>query len=103
MTEYPAARDPHRAPMHPGELIREDIIPATGKTKTEIAHLLGISRQHLYDILGEKKPVSPAMAVRLGKLFGNGADVWIRLQTAYDTWHAEREVDVSNIPTIRAA
>ena len=103
MAEYPAVRDPNRCPMHPGELIRDEIIPATGKTKVEIAALLGISRQHLHDILSERKPVSPAVAVRLGKLFGNGADVWVRLQAAYDTWHAKRNVDVSKIPTIRAA
>ena len=103
MTEYPAVRDPSRCPTHPGELLRDVVIPATGKTKTEIASLLGISRQHLHDILSEKKPVSPTVAVRLGKLFGNGADVWVRLQAAYDTWHAKRNVDVSKIPTIRAA
>ena len=75
---------------------------ATGRTKAEIAQLLGVSRQHLYDILRERKPVSPAMAVRLGKLFGDGAGVWVRMQAAYDTWHAERKEDVSNIPTLRA-
>jgi addiction module HigA family antidote len=85
--------------------LREDIIPATGKSKTEIASLLGISRQHLYDILEERKPVSAAVAVRLGKLFGDGAGVWMRMQAAYDTWHAERELrdTVKKIPTIRAA
>ena len=70
MAEYGAKRDPNRCPTHPGELLREDVIPATGKTKSEIAALFGISRQHLYDILEERKPVSPAVAVRLGKLFG---------------------------------
>jgi addiction module HigA family antidote len=70
--------------------------------QAEIAQLLGISRQHLYDILRERKPVSPAMAVRLGKLFGDGAGVWVRMQAAYDTWNAEREEDVSKIPTLRA-
>lgn len=74
----------------------DDIIPATGKTKVEIADLLGISRQQLYDILREKKPVSPALAAQLGKMFGNGPGI-------YDAWHAEREVDVSNIPTLHAA
>lgn len=103
MNEIRAIRNPDRCPSHPGELLREDVIPATGKTKTEIAAMLGISRQHLYDILAEHKPVSPAVAVRLGKLFGNGPNIWIGMQLAYDTWHAEREVDVSNIPTIRAA
>jgi addiction module HigA family antidote len=103
MAEFAARRGPNRCPAHPGELLREDVIPAVGKPKAEIARLLGISRQHLYDILAERKPVSPAVAVRLGKLFGDGAGVWIRMQGAYDAWHAEREVDVSGIPTIRAA
>ena len=90
-------------PSHPGELLAEVVIPATGKSKAEIARLLRISRQTLYDILNRKQPVTPAVAVRLGKLFGDGAGVWIRMQAAYDTWHAEREIDVSDIPTIEAA
>jgi antitoxin HigA-1 len=103
MAEHVAVQDPDRCPTHPGELLREDVIPATGKPKAEIARLLGISRQHLYDILEERKPVSAAVAVRLGKLFGDGAGVWIRMQGAYDAWHAEREIDVSAIPTLRSA
>jgi len=83
-------------------LLREDAIPATGRIKAEIAQLLGISSQHLYDILRERKPVSPAIAVRLGKLFGDGAGVWGRMQAAHDTWNAEREEDLSKIPTLRA-
>ena len=102
MAEYPAKRNPIRCPTHPGALLREDVIPATGRTKTEIASLLGISRQHLYDILEERKPVSPAMAVRLGKLFGDGPGIWIRMQAACDAWQAEQSVDVSAIPTIHA-
>lgn len=99
----PAVRDRKRCPTHPGELLREDVLPAVGKPKAEIARLLGVSRQHLYDILDEKKPVSPNVAVRLGKLFGDGAGPWIRMQGAYDVWHAEQEVDVSAIPTLAAA
>jgi len=97
-----AKRNPDRCPTHTGALLREDVIPATGRTKVEIAQLLGISRQHLYDILRERKPVSPVVAVRLGKLFGDGAGVWVRMQAAYDTWRAERKEDVSGIPTLRA-
>jgi addiction module HigA family antidote len=92
---YAAKRNRNRCPTHPGALLRDDIIPAT-------AGLLGISRQHLYDILQEKKPVSAAIAVRLGKLFGDGAGIWTRMQAAYDTWHAERTEDVRHIPTIKA-
>ena len=66
---------------------------ATGtETRSEIAALLGISCQHLYDILNKRKPVSPTVAVRLGKLVGDGAGVWARMQSAYDTWNAEREL-----------
>ena len=103
LAEHAAKRDPNRCPTHPGELLRE-VIPATGKSKTEIAALLRISRQHLYDILKERKPVSAAVAVRLGKLFGDGAGVWVRMQGAYDTWQAERELagEIKKIPRLKA-
>ena len=97
------SRDPDRCPTHPGELLREDVVPATGKSKTEIARMLGISRQHFHDVLAERKPVSPEVAVRLAKLFGNAPLVWIRMQGAYDAWHASRDVDVSCVPTLIAA
>jgi addiction module HigA family antidote len=103
MREYKAKRNPNRCPSHPGALLREDLIPATGKTKLEIARLLGISRQHLHDIIKEKKPISPEVAVRVGKLFGGVAGIWVRMQGDYDTWHAERNIDVSKIPTLKAA
>lgn len=89
--------------MHPGELLREDILPATGKSKAEIARLLGISRQTLYDILHGKQPVTVPMALRLGKLLGNEPVFWLNLQRAYDLEQAEREVDVSAIPTLEVA
>jgi plasmid maintenance system antidote protein VapI len=54
----------------------------------------------LHEILEEKKPVSPNGTARIGKLIGNGPAIWLRLQAAYDAWHAEREVDVSKIPTL---
>jgi antitoxin HigA-1 len=72
------------APMHPGELLREVTLPALALPKAEIARRLKISRQTLYDILDEKQPVTPAMALRLGKFFGNGPDFWLNLQRDYD-------------------
>jgi antitoxin HigA-1 len=102
MAEYEARRDPNRCPSRPGAVL-DDIIPDLGRPKVEIARLLGISRQMLYDITAERKPVSPTVAAKLGKLLGNGPEIWLRMQAAYDAWHAEREVDVSGIPTIRAA
>ena len=79
-------------PMHPGELLREEILPALHRPKTEIAKLLGVSRQTLYDILEEKQPVTPMMALRLGKLCGNGPDLWLNLQKRYDLQRAEQEL-----------
>jgi len=103
VTDHSAKRNLQRCPAHPGALLREDMLPASGKKKIEIARLLGISRQHLHDIMAEKKPLSPAVAVRVGKLFGGGPGIWVRMQATYDTWHAERNVDVSGIPTLKVA
>ena len=102
-TTRQAVRNPDRCPTHPDALLRDDLIPATGRSKTEIATMLGISRQHLYDILDEKKPVSAEIAVRLGKLFGNDGGLFYRMQGARDLWLAARKVDVSAIPTVTAA
>jgi addiction module HigA family antidote len=92
-------------PVHPGEILREDVLPALGLPKAEIARLLGISRQQLYDILDERKPVSIPMAVRIGKLCGNGPRLWIGLQQAYDLGRAEAEMadQIAAIPTLSAA
>lgn len=92
-------------PTHPGELLREDVLPAIGRPKTEIARLLGISRQTLYDILDERQPVTPAMALRIGKLCGNGPEIWIAMQRAYDLTLAAEELadEIDKIPTLGAA
>jgi addiction module HigA family antidote len=92
-------------PMHPGELLREDVLPALGRSKAEIARLLGVSRQTLYDILAEKQPITPAMALRIGKLCGNGPDLWINMQRAFDLAVAEKELarEIEKIPTLTAA
>ena len=92
-------------PMHPGELLREEILPALDRPKTEIAKLLGVSRQTLYDILDEKQPVTPTMALRLGKLCGNGPDLWLNLQKRYDLHHAQLELGkrINSIPTLKVA
>lgn len=71
-------------PVHPGEIIREDILPELGLSVAEAARSLGISRQMLHDILAEKRPLSAAMCLRIARLFGSTADFWMRLQSAYD-------------------
>ena len=81
------------------------MLPALGRPKAEIARLFGISRQTLYDILAERQPVTPAMALRIGKLCGNGPELWINLQRAFDLEAAERELadEIAKIPTLTAA
>ncbi len=92
-------------PMHPGELLREDVIPALGKPKADIARALGVSRHTLYELLNERQPVTPQMALRLGKLCGNGAEIWGRLQLRYDlaTAKATMQDELEKIPTLEAA
>jgi len=88
------------SPTHPGEILREDILPAINMSKTNIANDLQISRQTLYDIINERQPVTAEMAVRFGKFFGNGAKFWVNLQKAYDLDLAEHTVDVTKIPVL---
>jgi antitoxin HigA-1 len=64
---------------------------------------LGISRQHLYDILAERKPLLPNVAALIGKTFGGGVGTWLHMQAANDAWHAEREGDVSDVKALKAA
>ena len=92
-------------PIHPGEILREDVLPALGRSKAEIARLLGISRQTLYDILNEKQPVTATMALRIGKMCGNGPDIWLNMQKRYDLKIAERELGdaLDAIPRLEAA
>lgn len=92
-----------RRPTSPAELLTKTVLPATGLTKNEIADALGITRQTLHNVLTEKTPVTPQMAVRLGKLFGNGPELWHRMQSAVDLWYAIGTTDVSNIRTLKGA
>lgn len=78
-------------PSHPGRTIKRDVVPALGGNVTRIAAGLGISRQHLYDIMNGKKPITPEVAARMGRYFGNGALLWLTLQQRYDLSVIEAE------------
>jgi addiction module HigA family antidote len=71
-------------PVHPGEILKEDILPSVGLSVTAAARSLGVSRQMLHDILAERKPLSVVMCLKLSRLFGGSPEVWMRLQAAYD-------------------
>ena len=92
-------------PVHPGALLREDILPHVKMSKTNIAEALGVSRAQLYAILSEDAPVTAAMALRLGKLFGNGPEIWLNMQSNYDieTLSAKMKKELDAIPRVEAA
>ncbi|MCP5116929.1 MAG: HigA family addiction module antidote protein [bacterium] len=75
-----------RRPTHPGEILREDILPAIGGNVMKLAENLGVSRQNLHRILAEKGPVTANMALRLGTYFGNSPEFWLNMQQAVDLW-----------------
>jgi addiction module HigA family antidote len=81
-------------PVHPGQIIKEDILPAAGLSVTAAAKALGVSRQMLHDILAERKPLSAVMCLKVARLFGSSPDVWMRLQAAYDLKKAEQNKEV---------
>jgi antitoxin HigA-1 len=94
-----------RPPTHPGVFFAADILPALGRrTIGEIAKLLGVSRQTLHRVMAGDTGVSPEMAVRLGKLCGNGPELWLNMQMRYDAWQARRRLGkrIDKIPTLTA-
>jgi addiction module HigA family antidote len=102
--EY-TAKEPALAPVHPGELLREDILPAAGLSVSAAARALRISRQTLHSVLARRQSVTPEMALRLGKLFGNGPALWLNMQQAYDLWRAQDKLAeiIEEIETVEAA
>lgn len=76
-------------PVHPGEVIREDILPSVGLSVTAAAKALGVSRQMLHDILAERRPLSAVMCLKIARLFGSSPAMWMRLQANYDLKKAE--------------
>ncbi len=103
--EYGVAERSRREPTHPGRILREDVLPSLDMSVSAAARALGVSRQTLHRILAGTNPVTPEMAVRLGKFCGNGPDLWANMQTRYDLWHAAKAMKsvVGAIRTHRAA
>ena len=76
-------------PPHPGEILREDILPCLRMSRAELARHLGVSSRVLADLLAERRSVDRAMAQRLGLAFGHGARYWLGLQVQFDLWHSD--------------
>lgn len=94
-----------RPPVHPGEILRGDVLPALGLSVSEAAKRLGISRQQLHRVLACTHPVTTEMALRIGKFAGNGPALWLRMQQSYDLYYAERRMkgELSKIKTMAAS
>ena len=77
-------------PTHPGEMLREDFMPDYGLTASALASALGVSRQTIHELLREERAITPLMALRLSRLFGNSAAFWLNAQQARDLWESEQ-------------
>jgi addiction module HigA family antidote len=82
------SRKTKRRPIHPGELLREETLPATGLTPSELATRLGVSSRGINDLLRERRSVNPDLAHRLARVFNTTPEFWLRLQEAVDIWDA---------------
>ena len=94
-----------RRPTHPGEILREDFLPDYGLTVASLAKAVGVSRQSINDLLRERRAVSPEMALRLARLFGNSPEFWLNAQRSVDLWDAAQTIkaDVARIKRLSAA
>ena len=79
-------------PTHPGEMLREDFLPDYELTISGLAGALGVSRQTINDLVRERRAVSPEMALRLARLFGNSPEFWLNAQRAVDLWDATQAI-----------
>jgi antitoxin HigA-1 len=93
------------APTHPGEILREDFIPDYHLTVAGLAKALGVSRQTVNELLRESRALTPLMALRLSRLFGNAAEFWLNAQCAYDLWEAQQlhQTEIKKIQPLKAA
>lgn len=82
----PNTRDRKIQPTHPGAMLREDFMPEYGLTVSGFAKAIGVSRQTVNELLRERRAVSPEMALRLSRLFGNAPEFWLNAQRAFDLW-----------------
>ncbi len=91
-----------RRPVHPGEMLREDFMSDYDLTVSDLAKRLGVTRQTINEILREKRAVSPSMALRLARVFGNTPEFWLNAQGAVDLWDAEcaHEKDLNRIRSL---
>jgi addiction module HigA family antidote len=86
-------------------MLREDFLPDYGLTVSGLAEAAGVSRQSINEVLRERRSVSPEMALRLGRVFGNSPEFWLKAQRAVDLWDAEQAIkkDIERIKPLNVA
>ena len=101
----PNTRPRERRPIHPGEILREDFLPEYRLSVTALADAAGVSRQSMNELLRERRALTPEMALRLGKLFGNSPEFWLNLQRKVDLWDAARGLkqEIAHIRPLQVA
>jgi len=94
-----------RRPTHPGELLREEIVPAADLTQAKLAERLGVSRRSVNDLLNERRSLTPDMAHRLARVFRTTPEFWMNLQQAVDIWEtlAANQKEYSRLRPLKAA
>ena len=92
-------------PTHPGETLREDFMPDYGLSPTSLSSALGVSRQTVNELLRERRSITPVMALRLSRLFGNSPEFWLNAQHSRDLWESEQryQKELSQIDPLSAA
>ena len=102
---FPNTGERKKQPTHPGEMLREDFLPDYGLTVSSFAKALGVSRQSINELLRERRAVSPEMALRFSRYFGNTPEFWLNAQRAVDLWNASRKIgkEIKRISPLNAA
>lgn len=93
------------APMHPGEVLREEFLIPLKLTPYAVAKSCGVPRTRIERIAREELGVSADTALRLGKFFRTSADFWLNLQRDYDLLVAQKEIgkEVAKIEPVDVA
>jgi len=84
-------RSRNRKPIHPGAILREDVLPSLAITQVEFADRLGVSRRSISQILHEHRPITTDMAIRLACFLGTTPESWLNMQQALDVWVLEHK------------
>jgi len=101
----PNTRSMRRRPTHPGEMLEVDFMVDHDLSVSGLASAVGVSRQTVNELLRGRRALSPEMALRLARLFGNSAEFWLDAQRAVDLWDTSRAIkgEIARIKPLQVA